>query len=253
MIITVDIGNTDVTVGGFREGAEPDFVRHLPSTRGLREERWQEDLEEILAPFLGEIEGCAMSSVVPELTGPIRRSLERLTERRVLTVDPEFEDGLVLVGYDRRRLGNDRVVDAISALSQYGPPLAIFDLGTATTLSVLDGEGRLIGGMILPGVRLSMDALSAKAAQLPKLELEPPESLLGTDTEACMRSGAFYGAAAQVDGLIDRVEELLGTKVTAVLTGGYGGLILPFCRRAAIYDRYLQLKGLRRLYDREYK
>lgn len=251
MIITVDIGNTNVTVGGFREGQEPDFVERVPSLRNCSERHWLEVFRGILSPCVSEVEGCALSSVVPELTGPVLFALKRLTEQPVVTVDADFDDGLILAGYDRKRLGNDRVVDAVAALAQYPAPLAIFDLGTATTLSVLDAEGRLIGGMILPGLRLSVSALSARAAQLPEIDLEAPQSLLGTDTVSCMQSGAVYGAAAQVDGLRERVEDLLGRPVTAVVTGGASHLVLPYCKHPVCYDEYLLLKGLRLLYKRE--
>ena len=251
MILTVDIGNSNVVLGGFREAAEPAFVNRLPSDRSWFPEQWHAAVKAQLVPYLDEIEGCALCSVVPELTVPIRAALEQLTNKAVLVIDSAFPDGLELVNYDRTKLGNDRVVDMLSALAHYPAPIAVFDLGTATTLSVLDAAGRFIGGMILPGVRLSVDALSARASQLPAISLEPPETLLGMDTVSCMRNGAIYGAAAQIDGLTQRVEALLGQPVTLVLTGGLSHLILPYCAHPLCYDEYLQLRGLRYLYLRE--
>ncbi|NCB62939.1 MAG: type III pantothenate kinase, partial [Clostridia bacterium] len=198
-----------------------------------------------------DVDGCILSSVAPELTALIRPALEYLTGRPVLMADHKLDDGLVLVGYDRKDLGNDRVVDAVAALLRYPPPLAIFDLGTATTLSVLDGGGRFIGGMILAGMQLSANALAAQASQLPEIRLETPKALLGTDAVSCMQSGAVFGTAAQIDGLSERIEEQLGQPVTTVVTGGMSRLVRPYCRRPLQYDEHLLLKGLRYLYDRE--
>lgn len=252
MILTVDIGNSNVVLGGFREAPEPEFVDRLPSDRGWSPGQWHAALKELLAPYAGEIEGCALSSVVLELTVHIRSVLEQLTRKKVLVIDPSFQDGLELTNYDRAKLGNDRVVDMLSALAHYPAPIAIFDLGTATTLSVLDAAGRFIGGMILPGIQVSVNALSAHTSQLPVISLEPPKSLLGTDTVSCMQNGAVYGAAAQIDGLTERIETLLGQPVTVVLTGGLSHLIFPYCKHPLCCDDYLQLKGLRHLYLREF-
>ena len=252
MILTVDIGNSNVVLGGFREASEPAFVDRLPSDRGWSPDQWHAALKELLAPYAGEIDGCALCSVVPELTVHIRSVLEKLTGKELLVIDSFFQDGLELVNYDRTKLGNDRVVDMLSALACYPVPIAIFDLGTATTLSVLDGAGRFIGGMILPGIQVSVNALTEKTAQLPAISLNPPEALLGTDTVSCMQNGAVYGAAAQIDGLTERVETLLGQPVTVVLTGGLSRLILSYCRHPVCYDAHLQLKGLRYLYLREF-
>lgn len=252
MILTVDIGNTSVVVGGFDDGPEPVFTRRLPSRRDRTLEDWRADLTALLeeaAP--GAVpSGCALSSVAPELAALLLPVLEELTGEAVVTVGPGLDEGLVLVDYDRKGLGNDRVADMVGALAQFQPPLAIFDLGTATTLSVVDGDGRFIGGMILPGMRLSVDALSARASQLPPVPLEPPKALLGNDALTCMQSGIVFGTAAQIDGLSDRVAELLGRPVTTVLTGGNSSLVLPYCRCQPKYDEHLLLKGLRLLYQR---
>ena len=253
MILTVDIGNSNVVLGGFREAFEPEFVDRLPSDRSWFLDQWHAALKELLAPYAGEIEGCALSSVVPELTVHIRSVLEQLTRKEVLVIDSSFQDGLELVNYDRTKLGNDRVVDLLSALAHYPVPIAIFDLGTATTLSVLDEAGRFIGGMILPGIQVSVNALSAQASQLPVISLGPPKSLLGTDTVSCMQNGAIYGAAAQIDGLTERIEALLGQSVTVVLTGGLSRLISPYCKHPLYCDTYLLLKGLRHIYLREFE
>lgn len=161
----------------------------------------------------------------------------------------DLDPGLPTGDYDASNLGMDRLVDCVAALARWRPPLAVFDMGTATTLSVVDREGVFRGGMILPGLRLSVDALSARAAQLPCITFTQPEGLLGTDTVSCMRSGALYGAAAALEGISLRLEEELGP-VTVVLTGGHGRDILPLLRRAVEYEPHLQLMGLRELWLR---
>lgn len=253
MILTVDIGNTNVVFGVFADGPEPVSVSRLPSSRNWDICGWRYALDRLVLeerlPL--EVDGCVLSSVVPEITGQLRPALERLTGRPVLVADHTLDDGLVLVGYDRKGLGNDRVVDAVAALAHYKPPIAIFDLGTATTLSVLDAAGRFIGGMILAGMRLSVEALGAKASQLPAVQIEEPKALLGLDAVSCMQSGVVYGTAAQIDGLSDRVEAQLSRSVTTVVTGGMGRLVLPHCRRPLLYDEHLLLKGLRYIYERE--
>ncbi|MBD5147275.1 MAG: type III pantothenate kinase, partial [Oscillibacter sp.] len=144
----------------------------------------------------------------------------------------------------------DLLADAVAARFKYPLPLVFFDMGTATTLSVIDREGSYIGGMIIPGLRLSVDALSAQAAQLPYIRLDDPERLLGTNTVACMQAGAIYSSAAMIDGLLDRVEEHLGGPVTAVATGGLMARVLPYCKRQIHYDENLMLEGLRLLYHK---
>ena len=149
------------------------------------------------------------------------------------------------------QVGADLLVDAAAALSLYKPPLVIFDMGTATTMSVLDAQGNYIGEVIVPGLRLSMDALSSRAAQLPFINLdEPPERLIGKNTVDCMKAGAIYSNAAMLDGLVDRVEEELGEPVTVVATGGLMGVVLPFCKHTVHYDENLLLIGLLKLYQR---
>ncbi len=241
-----------MAVGGFIY-SEPEFVSRLPSRRDWDAPAWKKALEGLfreagVSP--ADAQGCVLSSVVPELTEFVKGALVDLTGRSVMAVGPELDTGLDLGEYSPHALGSDRVVDAVSALARYTPPLAIFDLGTATTLSVLDREGRFAGGMILPGMALSAQALSARASQLPPISLEAPETMLGTDTLSCMQSGIIYGTAAQIDGISNRVEVLLGEPVTTVLTGGLSRLVLPYCQGMPYYEEHLLLKGLHLLWQR---
>lgn len=249
MLLTVDIGNTTVAVAGFA-GERLAFLRRLPSDRDLDRPGWQTALGELLAGA-GSVRGSALASVVPDLTGRVAGALSALTGKPVLTVDKNTPTGLPLGSYDAKNLGMDRVVDCVAALSRYAPPLAVFDMGTATTLSVVGANGVFQGGMILPGLSLSVNALSARAAQLPPITLSPPEGLIGTDTETCMRYGALYGAAGAIEGIVVRLEEQLGP-LTVVLTGGNSAYVRPLLRVPTAWEPNLTFLGLRQLWLKQY-
>ena len=237
MLLTVDIGNTTVAIAGLR-GDQVAFVKKLPSDPALD---WTASLQDLLEGV--EAKGAVLSSVVPALTGPVGEGLEALTGTPVLVVDKTTPTGLDLSGYDTANLGMDRVVDCVAALAMYTPPVAVFDMGTATTLSVVDRGGLFRGGMILPGLALGLEALSARAAQLPPVELAPPEGLLGTDTSSCMRYGALYGAAGAIEGIVGRLEEALGP-LTVVLTGGNSALVRPLLAIPTAWEPHLTFLGL---------
>ena len=244
MLLTVDIGNTTVAIAGLR-GDRAAFVKKLPSDPALD---WAAALKKLLEGV--KAKGAVLSSVVPALTGPVGEGLNAITGKPVLGVDKTTDTGLDLSGYDTANLGMDRVVDCVAALARYAPPLAVFDMGTATTLSVVDREGVFRGGMILAGLSLSLDALSARAAQLPPVTLSPPEGLVGTDTERCMRYGAIYGAAGAVEGIAARLEEQFGP-LTVVLTGGNGAYVRPLLRIPVVWEPMLTHLGLRELWLRQ--
>ncbi|WP_130869984.1 type III pantothenate kinase [Intestinimonas massiliensis (ex Afouda et al. 2020)] len=249
MLLTVDIGNTTVAVAGFA-GERLAFLRRLPSDRDLDGPGWQTALGELLAGA-GSVRGSALASVVPDLTGRVADALSALTGKPVLTVDKNTPTGLPLGHYDAKNLGMDRVVDCVAALSRYAPPLAVFDMGTATTLSVVGADGMFQGGMILPGLSLSVNALSARAAQLPPITLSPPEGLIGTNTETCMRYGALYGAAGAIEGIVARLEEQLGP-LTVILTGGNSAYVRPLLRVPTAWEPNLTFLGLRQLWLKQY-
>ena len=241
MLLTVDIGNTTVAVAAFA-GERLAFLRRLPSDTALDGPGWQTALKELLAGT-GPVRGCALASVVPDLTPRVAQAITAVTGVPVLTVDKHTPTGLPLGSYDAKNLGMDRVVDCVAALSRYAPPLAVFDMGTATTLSVVGADGIFLGGMILPGLSLSLNALSARAAQLPPITLSPPEGLIGTNTERCMRYGALYGAAGAIEGIVRRLEKELG-ELTVVLTGGNSTLVRPLLGIPAAWEPHLTFLGL---------
>ncbi|OUN22852.1 type III pantothenate kinase [Flavonifractor sp. An82] len=243
MLLTVDIGNTTVAIAGLR-GEEVAFVKKLPSDPALD---WTAALKGLLEGV--EAQGAVLSSVVPALTGPVGEGLKALTGKPVLVVDKSTDTGLDLRGYDTANLGMDRVVDCVAALARYNPPAAVFDMGTATTLSVVDRGGVFRGGMILPGLALGLEALSARAAQLPPITLSAPQGLLGTDTVSCMGYGALYGAAGAIEGIVARLEQELGP-LTVVLTGGNSTLVRPLLRISTAWEPHLTFLGLGEIWRR---
>lgn len=253
MILVLDVGNTNIVVGGF-EGETLRFHLRIKSDRMGTADEYMLKLKGLLEARgvdLGAVEGGILSTVVPELRYALCQAMELLTGKAFLVVSDRMDTGLPLRMDAPERLGADLIVGAVAALSLYRPPLVIFDMGTATTMSVVDPSGTYIGGSIIPGLRLSMDALSAHAAQLPFIDLrEPPARLIGSNTVDCMRSGAILGCAAMLDGLIGRVEEELGETVTVVATGGLMGTVLPYCRRTIHFEEDLLLTGLLQLYRR---
>lgn len=192
-----------------------------------------------------DIETITISSVVPEVNDYIAQAIIDITG-----ITPHFfnlDDAQRIISIDIEspaQLGKDRLADAVGAAVCHGVPAIIIDMGTATTVGVVNGEGCFIGGMIIPGVKTSLKALSKKASQLPMVNIERPEHIIGRNTLECMQSGILYGNAAMLDGIIDRIRPTLGNNVKVIATGGMARKIIPFCHNEIVHDDLLQLKGL---------
>lgn len=250
MVLAVDIGNSNIVVGCFQE-KRILFVERLSTNRHSTALEYVVLLKTVL-----ELHGCGdatfqggiVSSVVPSVTGVMRQAIEKLTGFQPLVVGPGLKTGLRIRLDNAAQLGSDRVADAVAAIHEYPCPLITIDMGTATTISVVDRAGDFIGGLILPGLRISMDALSGGTSQLPQISLEPPRHAIGRSTVECMRSGLVLGTAATIDGLVDRIEAELGYPCTVIATGGLSCVVTPHCRRKIQCDEQLLLKGLMLLY-----
>ena len=199
------------------------------------------------------IEGSIISSVVPPVLNSFKTAIIKLTGKAPLVVGPGIKTGLNILLDNPAMAGGDLIVGAVAALAEYKPPLLIVDMGTATTLTALDAKGNFLGGSIFPGVKISAEALSGKTAQLPAISLEAPKKAIGRNTIDSMRSGLMMGTAAMLDGMIQRMEEELGSPATVIATGGIARFVIPMCRREMIYDKDLLLKGLRLLYENNRK
>ena len=196
------------------------------------------------------IEGAIISSVVPQLTKIVKLATEKIIRKETLIVGPGVKNGMNILIDNPGAMGSDLVADAVAAIDEYDVPLVVFDLGTATTVCVVDEKKNYIGGMIYPGVNTALNALARNASQLNNISLDEPKQLIGRNTIECMKSGVIYSNAAAIDGIIERIEDEMGCPVTAVATGGLARVITPFCRKKVILDEDLLLKGLWVIYKK---
>ena len=255
MILAIDMGNTNIVVGGI-DDTKTYFVERVTTDHHKTDLEYAVTIKNILEIHqvaLHMIEGAIISSVVPPLNSTLSSAVKKITGRSPLLVGSGMKTGLNILMDNPKTTGSDMIVDAVAAIREYPAPLIIIDMGTATTMSVVDQAGNYIGGVILPGVRVSLDSLSGKTAQLPFISLEIPSRVIGKHTIDCMRAGIMYGNAATLDGIIDRMEEELGSKTTVIATGGLAKFITPLCRHEIIYDDALLLKGLLILYEKNKK
>ena len=252
MILTVDIGNTNIVIGCF-EGKRLCFLERFETNQRWASLEYGVIFRETFSLYgmdASAVEGGIISSVVPSVTDTVKMAAERFTGSRFLAVGPGIKTGLKLAVDNPAQQGSDLVVAAVAAVHDYPVPQILIDMGTATTVSVIDKSGAFIGKMILPGVMVSLDALSSRAAQLPKISLEPPKKLIGSNKVDSMKSGILYGSAGALDGLIDRIQEELGEPCTLIATGGLARVIVPLCRNRILLDEELLLRGLLLLYEK---
>lgn len=251
MLLAMDIGNSNIVIGGI-DREKTYWIRRVTTDRSKTDTEYEILLKNILdlSHVDGqEITGAVLCSVVPQVTGYLKLAVEELLHIPVMVANCRLNTGLHMKMDRPETVGADLVVGAIGALTEADPPVVMVDLGTATTVSVVDRHRNYIGGMIIPGMRTSLDALSARAAQLPALDITKPERLIGKNTIECMHAGIIYSNAAMIDGCADRIEEELGEPVTVIVTGGLAKFVTPYCRRQVIMDDDLLLKGLLKLYE----
>lgn len=250
MILAIDIGNTNVVVGCIDEN-KTYFIERLSTVKTKTEAEYAIDIKTILEIHgmkSNEIEGAIVSSVVPQITRVVKEAAEKIVKKEALVVGPGVKNGLNILTDNPAQLGSDLVVDAVAAIAEYPAPMIIFDLGTANTVSVIDRKKNYLGGMIFPGINTSLNALTANASQLQGISLDAPKKAIGTNTIDCMKSGVIYSNAASLDGIVDRIEEELGEKVTVIATGGLAKTIVPFCKKEMVIDNDLLIKGLLIIY-----
>ena len=250
MILAVDIGNTNVVLGCM-EDDKILFLERMATDRRATDMEYLVRIRSVLK-YRGidpeKLEGAIICSVVPIVTMNIRPAVEQLIGKQAVVVGPGLKTGLRINIDNPGALGADRVADAVAAVHHYPVPLITIDMGTATTVGVVDETKTFIGGMIVPGVMVSLNALAGGTAQLPHISLDPPKHAIGRNTVECMQNGIIYHNAAGVDGMIERIEAQLGKKCTVVITGGLSTVIAPNCKHEMIHDPELLLKGLMILY-----
>lgn len=252
MILTIDIGNTNIVLGCMEH--DRILVEARMATDLLKtSDQYCVELKNLLNLYkvdLQAIEGVIISSVVPPVLNSCRTAVRKLTGKTPMIVGPGIRTGLNIQMENPAQIGSDLIVAAVAALSRFEPPLIIIDMGTATTMTVIDREARVLGGAIIPGVGISLEALASGTSQLPHISLDAPKKCISTDTVEAMRSGSVYGTAAMLDGMIERMEAELGEPAAVIATGGLGGCIIPYCRREITYDKNLLLNGLWALYQK---
>ena len=251
MILAIDIGNSNIVIGCIEGGVIQNETR-IATDLVKTSDQYCFDLKNMLSLSdvpVARLEDVIISSVVPPVLNSMRTAVLKLTGKKPFVVGPGIKTGLNILLDNPQQVGSDLIVAAVAALREYKPPLILIDMGTATTISVINKDRAYLGGCICPGVRISAEALSARAALLPGINLDQPRRAIGKNTTDCMRSGIMLGAACMLDGMIERMEQELGERATVVATGGIARFVLPMCRREIAYDRNLLLKGLAVLYQ----
>lgn len=252
MILAIDMGNTNIVIGCI-DDEKIHFVERLSTEHSKTELEYAVSFLHILELNridVEKIDGVIISSVVPPLLNTIKRAVKKVVNVVPKVVGPGMKTGLNIKTDNPAQVGSDMIVCAVAGVKEYGVPLIFVDMGTATTISVVDADKNYIGGVIMPGVKISVNALVSNTAQLPRISMEAPKKVIGTNTIDCMNSGVVFGNAACIDGMIDKIEEELGQKASVLATGGIAGSIIPYCKRKIIVDDALLLKGLKIIYDR---
>ena len=250
MILSIDVGNTNIVLGGVEDN-KILFEARLQTDATKTSDQYCIELKILLDAYQirpERIEGGIIASVVPRVLNSMQTAVKKLTGQKCLVVGPGLKTGLDIRLENPDQTGADLVAGCVAALREYQPPLVVIDMGTATTMTVLNEKGALVGGCICPGVKTSMDALTERTALLPGLQLDQPKRVIGRNTIDCMRSGIMLGNACMLDGMVERMEQELGSRATVVVTGGVAKYLVPLCKRQMIYDKDLLLKGLNYLY-----
>ena len=250
MLLAIDVGNTNIVLGVL-DGEELVTSGRLSTNIAQTDEEYAMKLHAYLSLHNAtDIDGAIISSVVPALIGTLKSAVKIVTGVQALVVGPGVKTGLSIKIDDPAQLGADLVVGAVAAKEKYPCPIIIFDLGTATTGSVIDRDGNFLGGIITTGVKTSLNALATGTALLPQIDISAPKKTIGTNSIDSMKSGAVVGTAAMLDGFIDRFEKELGEKATVVITGGLGSSIAKNCTHDIILDNDLLINGLRIIYNK---
>ena len=255
MVLAVDIGNTNIVLGGFVED-KLSFVARIATNANKTEDEYATKIKSILALHevdRKELKGAIISSVVPPLTRVMSDAVKMVYGIEPLLVGPGIKTGINIHCDDPSTVGADLICACVAANSVYGSPSLVIDMGTATKMMVIDKSGTFIGVSIIPGVNIALKALASGTAQLPQISLEAPKSVIGKNTADCMRSGAVFGNASMIDGMIDRFNDEMGYELKAVATGGLSKTIIKHCKHEIAHDADLVLKGLNILYKKNSK
>lgn len=252
MLLAVDIGNTQTHLGAFQNGS---LLEHWRLT--TERDATADELASIYTNLLAlrklsftDIDDVIISSTVPKIVPEYVEMTERYLGEQCVVVGPGLKTGMPIRVENPRELGADRLVNAVAAYDRLGGPCVVVDFGTAITFDAISGQGEYLGGIIAPGVEISLNALTERAAKLPQVELTEPERLIGRTTLEAIQAGVIYGFAAQIDGICERLRDELGDELQVIATGGLSSHIVPFCDSVELTDDMLTLTGLRLIYER---
>lgn len=252
MLLALDVGNTNITIGTFEEARLKAHWR----LRTVHERTTDEfgillrNLFTLFSLDLSRVDGIVISSVVPPLDFALASMARRYFDTEAMFVTHETDTGLTIRYDNPREVGADRIVNSVAAFHKYGGPCVVVDLGTAITFDAVSAHAEYLGGLICPGITISIEALFSKTARLPLVDLREPKHLIGTNTVASMQAGLYYGAVGMIDGILERLIKQLGAETRTVATGGQAELIVPGSRYLNGIDDNLTLEGLQLIWER---
>lgn len=251
MILAIDVGNTNIVIGVYKE-KELIFSFRMAMNLLKTEYEYSVNIKDIMQAYkinVDDIKGCIISSVVPPISPIIKKSIVHIFNINAIMVEPGIKTGINILLDNPAQLGADLLCTAVGAISKYKTPIIIVDLGTATKITAVDKHKNFLGGAIMPGVKISLDALSNKTAQLPHIALDAKNiKPIGTNTISCMQSGIVIGNACLIDGMINKFKKQLGDNTVVLGCGGLMSYILPHCSEKIIHKKHLILDGLMELY-----
>ena len=251
MLLAIDIGNSNITMGAYKDD-NLLFISRLETDTKRTEDQYAveiKDIIEINGYDFKAVDSAAVCSVVPAVQVAVCRAIEKLCRITPFVLTPKTKTELSVKIDDPLQIGADLIAGAVGAISKYKAPLIVIDMGTATTISVVNGKNEFLGGAISAGLRLSMEALTGGTAQLPMVALKAPEKVVSSNTADCMCSGIVIGSAVMIDGMIDRINAELGEECFAVATGGASHEVIKNCTHDIVIDDNLLLDGLKHIFD----
>ena len=253
MILAIDTGNTHIVLGCIDDEGEITHILRLETNTHKTEYEYAAQIKQILdleGVGIADFEGAIISSSVPQIIEILKKAVKIITGLDAMVLGVGVKTGLEIVLDDPTSIAADLVATAVAAKNGHPLPCIVIDMGTATTVTVVDAKGRYIGGAIMPGVRLSMQALSSGTSLLPNIEIVPPQKTIASNTIDSMKSGIIFGTAGSLDGIIDRYEEVLGNVGSIVATGGLASTVCPYCRHKFQLEPNLLLQGLHLIWKR---